>query len=83
MEPNTSRWLDVDSPNFQKVWRPIFQRKIIDIGVEEGIIKADRAGYLWKDGKPFYIEYDGELVQLRYAAKAVNWSTCTAKIVRI
>lgn len=71
-EVNIERWIDMDSADFQRLERPIFLRKIITIGVEAGIYKLDKAGYMWKDGKPVYAELDGGYVGLRFSAKAVN-----------
>ena len=72
MEPNIERWVDLDSPEFKKVERPIFQRKLIVMGVDGGVYQVDRAGYLWCKGKPVFIELNGEFVGIRYSARAVN-----------
>lgn len=67
-----SKWIDLDSPEFQKVEKPIFMRKITLIGVEGGVYQVDKAGYLWCKSQPVTIELEGETVGLRFAAKAVN-----------
>ena len=72
VEPTIVRWVDLDSPEFQKVEKPSFQRKIILGGVELGVYQVDKAGYLWCKDKPVFIELGDEVVGLRYSAKAVN-----------
>lgn len=69
---NIDRWIDLDGPEFKKVEKPTFQRKIIQIGIEGGVIKVDNAGYMWQNGKPVYTELDGRFVGLRFSAKALN-----------
>lgn len=69
---NIERWIDLDSADFKRTEKPTFIRKVLNIGIEEGIITVDKAGYMWKGSTPVHTELDGELVGLRYAAKAVN-----------
>lgn len=66
------RWIDLDGADFKRVEKHNLIRKILGIGIEEGIIKVDNAGYMWQKGLPVYAELDGKLVGLRYSAKAVN-----------
>lgn len=69
---NIERWIDMDGEDFKRIEKPTFVRKIVTIGIEGGVIKVDNAGYMWAGENPVHAELDGELVGLRYAAKAVN-----------
>ena len=66
------RWIDLDGADFKRVEKHNFIRKIISIGLEGGVITVDKAGYMWQGDNPVHAELDGQLVGLRFAAKAVN-----------
>jgi len=69
---NIDRWIDLDGLDFKQVERHTFIRKIVMVGIEGGVIVADKAGYLWQGENPVHAELDGKFVGLRYSAKAVN-----------
>lgn len=72
---NVSRWIDIDSPEAQKIEKYNFIKKIITIGLEDGMIASNNDGQLWVvrgERNPVHAEIDGELVGLRYMAKAPN-----------
>jgi hypothetical protein len=71
-EINIERWIDLDGADFKRVAKPTFTRKIIQIGIDGGVIKVDNAGYMWQNGAPVYAELDGKFVGLRFSAKAAN-----------
>ena len=69
------RWIDIDSAEAQKIEKYSFVKKIVTIGMEEGIIKANNDGQLWVirgEGNPVHADLDGNLVGLLYKAKAPN-----------
>lgn len=70
--PTIEKWIDMNSPDFNRIDNHVLILKIINVGVESGIITVDNAGYMWKDNNPIHAELDGGLVGLRYSAKAVN-----------
>lgn len=72
LKVNIDRWIDINGPDFKRMERHTFILKIINIGIEGGIIQVDSAGYMWQKGNPVYGELDGQFVGLRYAAKAIN-----------
>jgi len=69
---NINRWIDMDGPDFKRVEKHNFIRKIISVGIEGGVIKVDKAGYMWQGENPVHAELDGQFVGLRFAAKALN-----------
>lgn len=69
------RWIDIDSPEAQKIEKYNFTKKIITIGLEDGLIAPNNQGQLWivrGNRNPVHVEIDGKLVGLLYKAKAPN-----------
>jgi len=71
-EIQIDHWIDMDGADFKRVERHNLIRKIINIGIEDGAITVDKAGFMWQGSRPVYAELDGQLVGLRFAAKAAN-----------
>ena len=65
-------WIDMNSLDFERVEKHNLIRKIVNVGVEAGLITIDKLGYMWQDSNPVHAELDGKLVGLRYSAKAIN-----------
>ena len=69
------RWIDIDIPEAQKIEKYNFTKKIITIGLEDGLIAPNNQGQLWivrGNRNPVHVEIDGKLVGLLYKAKAPN-----------
>lgn len=66
------QWIDMDSADFKRVGACSMVRKVVNIGIEAGIIRVDKAGYMWQGDNPVHAELDGKFVGLRYSAKALN-----------
>ncbi len=66
------RWVDLDSAEFTQIENHGWIRRFTLRAVELGCITVDRAGYMWGEGNPVHAELNGQIVGLRYAAKAVN-----------
>jgi hypothetical protein len=66
------RWIDIDGPEFQKIETPNFIRKIIQVGINGGLIKIDSRGYMYQGTNPIHAELDGKLVGIRFSSKANN-----------
>jgi hypothetical protein len=69
---NVDSWIDMDSNDFKRLEKCNQIRKIINVGIEGGLIKIDFAGYMWVEDNPVHAELDGKIVGIRYAAKATN-----------
>lgn len=72
---NIDRWVDLDSAEARKMERYNKIREYIKIGLEVGLYRMDKEGYMWvtkEPGVPVHGELDGKLVGLRYSAKAAN-----------
>jgi len=69
---NIDHWIDMNSADFQRVERHTLIKRIVDVGIQSGMIKVDLAGYMTQAGEPVHAELDGKFVGLRYSAKALN-----------
>lgn len=64
------RWVDIESEEFKNNDRHVYRFTLRSI--ELGVLVPDKAGYLWFKDQPAHAELGGQIVGLRYAAKAVN-----------
>lgn len=72
MSTNIKRWIDLESPEFEKVENPNAIKKLVKRGLELGAITIDKHGYMKSGDNIIHVEIGSELVGLRYTLKAVN-----------
>jgi hypothetical protein len=72
LPPETARWIDVDGKEFESIEHSKILREALHDGIEEGHIRVDTYGYLWKGDMPVHTEVNGEVVKIRYSVRAAN-----------